>query len=173
MQEYLLIGSVLKPQGIRGESKIKPYAARMDMFPVWTTLYRKAGEDYLPLSSRVTRIHEGFVYAVLDGCTSADEAEKLRGLDLYIDRAHAFPPGEDANLIADLIGCEAVDEQGSHLGRLTDVLQYGSVDTWVFQTPGGTLMAPALKAVLPAVHPEEGIIDVVRERLEEVAVRED
>ncbi|MBP6153029.1 MAG: ribosome maturation factor RimM, partial [Clostridia bacterium] len=27
MNEYLMIGEVLKPQGVRGEVKIKPYAA--------------------------------------------------------------------------------------------------------------------------------------------------
>ena len=39
MQEYLLIGTVLKPQGIRGEVKIKPYAARVEMFSSWKNLF--------------------------------------------------------------------------------------------------------------------------------------
>ena len=78
---------------------------------------------------------------------------------------------KDADLIADLIGCEAVDEQGCTVGTLTDVLQYGTVDTWVFRTVGGTLMAPALKAVFPEVDTEGKRIRVVRDRLEEVSVR--
>ena len=39
MQEYLMIGTVLKPQGVRGECKIKPYAANVDLFSSWKTLY--------------------------------------------------------------------------------------------------------------------------------------
>ena len=88
-----------------------------------------------------------------------------------MDRAHAAPSGEDATLIADLIGCEARDEEGTPVGTLTDVLQYGTVDTWVFRTAEGTLMAPALKAVFPEVDAEKKTILAVRERLEEVAVR--
>ena len=64
-----------------------------------------------------------------------------------------------------------IDENGTEIGVLTDVLQHGTVDTWVFRTASGTLMAPALLSVFPAVDPENKAIDVIRERLEEVAVR--
>ena len=72
--------------------------------------------------------------------------------------------------IADLIGCEAVDEEGNAVGTLTDVLQHGSVDTWVFKTASGTLMAPALLAVFPQVDAAARRILVVAEKLREVAV---
>ena len=166
-----MIGTVLKPQGIRGECKIRSYAADTGRFETWSELYLKDGEVFQPVSVRVKRIHDGFVYAFLDGSDSAGAAERFRGRELYVDRAHAAPAEEGAVLIADLIGCSAVDEAGEVLGTLTEVLQYGSVDTWVFDTGAGTLMAPALKAVFPDVDPENRRITVVRERLEEVAVR--
>ena len=75
--------------------------------------------------------------------------------------------------IADLVGCAAVDETGRTVGVLTDVLQYGSVDTWVFRTETGTLMAPALLSVFPEVDPENRRISVVSEKLREVAVIDD
>ena len=170
MREYLMIGTVLKPQGIRGEIKIKPYASRIDLFSEWKTLYLEDHGTYTPISSAVTRIHDGFVYTVLAGCTSADEAEQFRSRDLYIDRAHAAPPEEGSVYIADLIGCVAEDEQGQIIGTLTDVLQHGSVDTWVFKTPEGTLMAPALLAVFPRVDAQAGRIYAVAGKLREVAV---
>lgn len=171
MNDYLMIGEVLKPQGVRGECKIRSYAADVDMFHEWKTLYRKTKEGYEPVTVRTARIRDGFVYAFLDGSDSAEAAEKFRGAELYVDRAHAAPAEENATLIADLIGCEARDEEGTPVGILTDVLQYGTVDTWVFKTGEGTLMAPALKAVFPEVDAEKKTILAVRERLEEVAVR--
>ena len=126
MQDYLMIGTVLKPQGIRGEVKIKPYAARVEMFSSWKELYLEDRGAYTPVPLKVTRIHEGFVYAFLAGSSSADDAESFRGRDLYIDRAHAAPPENGAVYIADLIGCEAADEDGNPVGVLTDVLQYAS-----------------------------------------------
>ena len=170
MQDYLMIGTVLKPQGIRGEVKIKPYAARVEMFSSWKELYLEDRGAYTPVPLKVTRIHEGFVYAFLAGSSSADDAEAFRGRDLYIDRAHAAPPEDGAVYIADLIGCEAVDGDGNPVGVLTDVLQYGSVDTWVFRTPSGTMMAPALLSVFTQVDAEAGRILVCAEKLREVAV---
>ena len=170
MQDYLMIGTVLKPQGIRGEVKIKPYAARVELFSSWKNLYLEDHGAWTPVPLKVTRIHDGFVYAVLSGSASADDAEAFRGRDLYIDRAHAAPPEDGAVYIADLIGCKAEDEEGNPVGTLTDVLQYGSVDTWVFRTSSGTLMAPALLSVFPEVDPAAGKIRVCAEKLREVAV---
>ena len=170
MQEYLMIGTVLKPQGVRGECKIKPYAADVDLFSSWKTLYLEDHGVYTPVSLKTTRIHEGFVYAYLADCASANDVEAFRSRDLYIDRAHAHPAEAGSVYIADLIGCSAEDENGNPVGTLTDVLQYGSVDTWVFRTPSGTLMAPALLSVFPQVDPAGGKILVCAEKLREVAV---
>ncbi len=170
MKDYLMIGTVLKPQGIRGECKIKPYAADLERFVSWKELFLEQNGVFIPLPCSVTRIHDGFVYAVLGGCATADDAEKLRGVELYIDRAHAAPPESGAFFIADLIGCEASDEAGNPVGVLTDVLQHGPVDTWVFRTPDGTMMAPALLTVFPDGDPEYRRISVVSDRLREVAV---
>ncbi len=170
LQKYLMIGTVLKPQGIRGECKIKSYASREEMFFSWKTLYLEDHGVWSPIALHVTRIHDGFVYARLGNCASADDAESFRGRDLYIDREHAAPPEEGSVYIADLIGCEAFDEDGNQIGVLTDVLQYGSVDTWVFSTPSGTLMAPALLSVFPQVDPAAGRISVCAKKLLEVAV---
>ena len=170
MNDYLMIGTVLKPQGVRGECKVRSYAADIELFHRWHTLYRKTGIGFEPVSVRVARIRDGFVYAFLNGSADADAAEAFRGTDLYVDRAHAAPAEDGAVLIADLIGCEARDENGTVIGTLTDVLQYGTVDTWVFKTEKGTLMAPALKAVFPEVDAENKTISAVREKLEEVSV---
>ena len=173
MNEYLMIGEVLKPQGIRGEAKIKPYAADHEDFRRWKTLYVKKGEAYEPLACKCTRVHDGFVYAVLGECQNPDDVEKLRGVQLHIRREQASELEEGEVFICDLIGCRAVDETGREIGTLVDVLQHGMVDVYVFRTPRGSMMAPALKAAFPRVDVAERRIDVCAERLQEVAVFED
>ncbi len=172
MIEYLMIGEVLKPQGIRGEVKVKPFAAAHDDFLRWKTLYVKQGEAYQPIKAKCSRVHDGFAYVTLGECASMEDAEKLRGTQLYIDRAHANPLEEDEVYISDLIGCEGVDENGDSIGSLTDVLQHGMVDVYVFKQKGKSVMAPALKAVFPTVDVAGKRISVIREKLDEVAVWE-
>ena len=173
MIEYLMIGEVLKPQGIKGEVKIKPYAANHDDFRRWKTLYVKQGDTYAPVKMKCSRVHDGFVYATLGDCASMEDAEKLRAMQLYVDRAHANPLEEGEVYISDLIGCEGIDEDGKSIGKLTDVLQHGVVDVYVFKAKGTSVMAPSLKAVFPTVDVAEKRISVIREKLDEVAVWEE
>ncbi len=170
MTQYLMIGEVLRPQGVKGEAKVRPYAANHEDFSRWKTLYLKDGEAYTPVGSRCVRVHDGFAYLLLEGCATPEDVEKLRGRQLYIDRAHANPLEEGEVYISDLIGCEAVDETGAAVGTLTDVLQHGPVDVYVFRTPRGGMMAPALKAAFPAVDVAEKRITVDSARLAEIAV---
>ena len=173
MIEYLMIGEVLKPQGIKGEVKIKPYAANHDDFRRWKTLYIQQSQSYQPIKVKCNRIHDGFVYAMLGECASMEDAEKYRAVQLYIDRAHANPLEEDEVYISDLIGCEGIDEAGKSIGVLQDVLQHGVVDVYVFKAKGKSVMVPALKAVFPTVDVAEKRISVIREKLDEVAVWEE
>ena len=173
MIDFLMIGEVLKPQGIKGEVKIKPYAANHDDFRRWKTLYIQQGENYAPIKVKCNRIHDGFVYAMLGDCATMEDAEKYRAVQLYIDRAHANPLEEDEVYISDLIGCEGIDEEGKSIGVMQDVLQHGVVDVYVFKAKGKSVMAPALKAVFPAVDVAGKRISVIREKLDEVAVWED
>ena len=173
MNEYLMIGEVLKPQGIRGEAKVKPYAADSDDFLRWKMLYIQRNNDFEPIAAKCSRVHDGFAYITLGDCANPNDVERLRGTQLYIRRDQTVQPEEDETFICDLIGCEAVDENGNVLGKLTDVLQHGPVDVYVFRRQRGSFMAPALKAVFPSVDVAARRIDVCTEKLQEVAVFED
>ena len=72
MNEYLMIGEVLKPQGVRGEVKIKPYAADLEAFHDWKTLYLLDGTVYQPIKASCSRVHDGFAYVTLGDCKTMD-----------------------------------------------------------------------------------------------------
>ena len=152
--------------------KVRPYAADPDMFLEWTTLYLQQGKSYLPRKAHCSRVHDGFAYLTLEGVTDRDGAEALRGTQLWIDRAHACQLPEDACYVCELMGCRAVDETGTEIGTLTDVLQYGSVDTYVFQTPGQH-DGPGAQARLSRGGRGEQNNPRQRPALDEVAVFED
>ena len=99
-----------------------------------------------------------------------DAAEKLRGTRLYIDRAHAVALDEDSNFLTDLYGLRGVVSDGRDLGKLTEVMQPGGNDVYVFQGPLGEVLVPALKSVVLAVDLEKGEMRLDGKRLDEVAV---
>ena len=173
MEEYILVGEVLKPQGIMGDVKVRAYTDDPGRFTELDMIYVKVGEAYEKREVHCTRVHDGCAYLAFPGFATREAAEELRGLMLYIHRSQAIPLGEDEAFIADLIGCRAEDTKGNDIGVLTDVLQPGSLDVYVFKTARGMMMMPALKAAIPAVDVVAKRIVIDEAKLPEVAVFED
>ena len=173
LSEYLMIGEITKPQGVRGEVKIRPCTCDPDRFDGLETVYVKRGEAYAPMNIHVNRLSGDAVFASVEGVTDRDQAEKLRGTLIYIDRAHAVALDDDTTFLADLYGLRGLTDDGRDLGELTDVMQPGGNDVYVFKGPLGEVLVPALKSVVQAVDLQRGEMRLDGRRLDEVAVFED
>jgi len=124
LKDYLAVGQVLRPQGVRGEVKVKPLTDDPRRFLVLERVYLLNGESYAPLGMRCTRVHEGFAYVLFDGVADREAADAHRGALLYVDRGHAAPLSEDANSIRDLVVREVFETRGQRIGVLEEVLQH-------------------------------------------------
>ncbi|MEG0740793.1 MAG: ribosome maturation factor RimM [Clostridia bacterium] len=172
-QAYLLLGEIVRPQGIRGEVKLRHYTDDPGRFEELSSVWVKRGERYEPIQVMGARVNGDTVYLTIAGVEDRNAAEKLRGEKLYIDREHARELTQDEVFIADILGATAYDTQGGTIGTLREVLTPGGVDVFVFDTIAGTLMVPALKTVLLTVDAENGKIVLNEEKLDEVALYED
>lgn len=174
--EYIMIGEIVKPQGVHGEVKVRPITCDPYRFEGMEDAFFRRGEEYVPVKLKVRRISpdgEG-VYLVVNGMTDRNEADKLRGEFLYVDREHSVELTEDENLICDLVGLRGVDDEGNEIGRLTDVMQPGGNDVYVFTGgPRGEVLVPALRTVVKEVDVDGGVITLVAARMAEVAVYSD
>ena len=174
LDEYLIIGEILKPQGVKGEVKVRPITCDPSRFDGLTRVFFQDGEGaYTPEKIKVSRVDPDAVYLTVKGYTDRTEAEKLRGKLLYVDRASAAKLPEDAEFICDLIGCVATDDSGRLIGTLTDVMQPGAGDVYVFQGPMGEVLVPALKSVFLEVDVRNKKMRLSAQRLSEVAVFEE
>jgi 16S rRNA processing protein RimM len=172
--EYLLIGEITRPQGVRGEMRVKPYTDDPMRFEELERAFIKRGDIYEPREVKFVRLAtEDVVIIRMEGVGDANAAERLRGEKLYVDRAHAVELPEDADFIVDLIGCRVVDDEGAEYGKITDVMQPGGNDVYVIEGPMGEVLVPALKSVVLSVDTEEGLMRLAAARVREVAVFED
>ena len=170
MNEYLLLGTVAKPQGLKGEVKLRHETGDASRFLDLETAWIRHGESYTPIRVLSARLSGPDVFLTLEGVLDRDAADKLRGTQLYIDRAHARPLNEGEVFIVDLIGLKAVDTRGNAIGTLVDVLQPGGTDVLVFNTPEGPMMAPHLKKLVREITRDRIVLDEAV--LPEVAVYE-
>lgn len=172
-QTHIMIGEIVKPQGVRGEVKVRPITCDFTRFEGMESAFFKKGDEYIPVKLQVNRITPDGIYLVVNDTSDRNEAEKLRGEFLYVDREHSVELTEDENLIVDLVGLQGRDDEGNEIGKLIDVLQPGGNDVYVFKGPRGEILVPALRSVVKEVDVDGGTITLVAARMAEVAVYSD
>ena len=165
MTDTLTVGIVLKPQGIRGELKVKPYTDTAEDFAAFRRVFLD-GEEYKVLS---VRTGGGAVFLGLRGVADRNAAELLRGKEVVIPRSEAPEPEEGRYYVADLLGCDIVTEGGKVLGKLKDVRQ-ASTDVYTLFDGSRDILFPVADGVVVAVDVENGTITVNEKRFYEVAV---
>ena len=89
------------------------------------------------LRLRLVGAAKGVLIARLSGVADRDRAEALRGLRLYLPRAALPPPEDEEYYHADLIGLEAVLRDGTPVGRVRAVHDFGAGDTLEIERPDG------------------------------------
>lgn len=165
MEDVLTIGLVLKPQGIRGELKIKPFTDSAENFYGLKRIFLD-GVEYKILT---VRTGPDVVFLGLRGVPDRNAAELLRGKHVQIPRDEAPEIEEGRYYIADILGSEVVTSEGEHLGVLTDV-RGAATDIYTIKSGDKEIMFPALKEVILNIDPAGKKITVDKKRFLEVAV---
>ena len=75
MKPYLAVGEVLKPQGIRGEIKLRPLTNDPMRFEDADTLFLEDKGVYMPVGTRFVRFDGSAVYLKLEGVDYKDTAK--------------------------------------------------------------------------------------------------
>jgi 16S rRNA processing protein RimM len=157
----ILVGRVAGAFGVKGEIRITSYTDDPASLIRYGTLTRADGSPALTLTGG--RPHKGALIARAEEVASREDAEGLRGLELYAPR-DAFPPtDEDEFYFADLIGLAAVTPDGAPLGRIKSVQNFGAGDLLeIAPETGPTWWLPFTKQAVPEVRIAEGLVVAVR-----------
>ena len=167
--KYFKIARILKPQGIKGEVKLKVFSDDIAHFASTDHVYLKQGGEYVYKKAFGGRVYKDFAYLGIEGIETRNDAEAMRGQYLFIDRDSAAPLEEGKAYVSDLIGLPIVDEQGRELGVLKDILQNGAADVYCVKGDK-PFMFPAVPHIVVEKDIEGGRIVVNGERLKEAAV---
>ena len=169
MLEFLKIGVVAKPQGIRGELRIEPLTDDVSRFSRLKEVFID-GNVYKVLSAKPAGRQ---AIVMLSGVADRNAAELFRGKFLCVKREDAVSLKENEYFIADVIGCKIVTEDGESVGEVTDVTS-ARTDVFTAKTPEGkTVRFPFLKDALCSVDVVSGVITIKSKRFSEIALYED
>lgn len=153
-KQYLEAGQIVNTHGVRGEVKIKPWADSADFLKKFKQLFI----DETPVRVLHSRVHKDCLIATLEGVEDVNAAVRLKNKVVYIDRDDAALP-EGSYFIQDLLGAEVVDENGTLLGHLDDVMELPASNVYVVKGEREILI-PAVPAFILNTDVERGVITV-------------
>ena len=157
----LLMGRIGAAHGISGEVRIQSFTeeplALKDYGPPTTN------RPGLVIEIESARATTNVLVARLKGIKDRTAAEKLNGVELYVERDRLPPPDDEDDFYhTDLIGLEVRLADGSVLGKVMAIPNFGASDLLEVrdERSGDTFLYPFTKAVVPEVHVAEGYLVV-------------
>ena len=153
----ICIGMIVGVHGVRGHLKIKAYTGNPAALDRYGPL---SLDDGRLLHLKVNSVSaKGPVIAMAQEVTDRDEAELMRGLELFISR-DALPPAENDEVYhTDLIGLDARGMDGEAIGVIVGLHDFGAGDIIEVKPPSGpTMMLPFAPEYRDEVRPGAGFV---------------
>jgi len=172
MQPFLEIGKIINTYGIKGELKVIPLTDSPQRY--YDLEWAFVGDDNVLEKYNIekVRILKDLVIVKFKELNDINQAEKMKGQFIKVNRENAVKLPENTFFICDLINCEVlnyIDEK--KLGTLKDIIQTGSNDVYIVQEESSEgsqgsqgsqgsegfreILIPALKSVVKKVSVEE------------------
>jgi 16S rRNA processing protein RimM len=160
--ERVIVARIGAAHGVRGEVRLWPFTQEPLAVAGYGPLESEDGTRTFEIES--VRPGSDHLIARFKGVNDRTAAETLRNIDLYIPRDRLPAIDEDDTYYhSDLIGLDAVRDDGTPLGTVHAIHNFGAGDIIeiVSAGSGDTLMLPFTDATVPKVNLDARQIVVV------------
>lgn len=151
MTDLICVGAIAGAYGVRGEVRLKSFTADPQAIADYAPLTTADGSRDFTVA--ILRPVKGGFAARLSGITTKEEADALRGTELYAPRDKLPSLPDDEFYHADLIGLVVFDTGGAELGRVKSVQNHGAGDLLEITGPGlkDSVLLPFTREAVPTV----------------------
>ena len=131
----VLVGAIAGAFGVKGEVRLRAFTEKKDGVIAYGPLYGEDGKVVLkPKNWRELR--DG-VAVVAPEVKSREQAEKMKGQKLFVPRSNLPATAEDEFYVVDLLGSKAEALDGTVLGDIVAVWNFGAGDIIEYRPPNG------------------------------------
>lgn len=156
MQKYFEVGQIVNTFGVKGMLKVKPFTDDANRFEELKKVYICKKEKLEEVEIEEVKYHKDMVLLKVKGIDDMNEAEKVKGLYLKIDRKNAKKLPKDTYFIADLLELEVYSDTGELLGKVDDIFRTGANDVYVVKDEKGKqLLLPGIPDVIKEIDLEK------------------
>ncbi len=154
----IFVGEITGAHGIRGDVLVRTYTGTPGAVASYGPLSDETGQ--LSFTLRVVRVTDKGIVARVAGINDRNGAEPLRGTKLYIERARLPKTSEAEFYYADLVGLRAIAADGSVLGKIVSVQNFGAGDLLELKPQDGseTEFIPFEDRFVPSIDLESGTV---------------
>lgn len=146
MTDLIAIGRITKSVGIKGEVRVFPLTDNPKRFDMLETVWI-GSDDRVTEAKNIAsvRYDKNLVYLFFDDVTDRNSSEALREKFIFVPKELVIKPQGGKNYVHDIIGLDAVDENGSEIGKVIDVRSYPAQDLWVVKRGSKEILIPAVE----------------------------
>lgn len=141
--EYLKVGLITKPHGLKGEIKIIPLTDNPERFNDLKKVYLFYNNDYKSVTIQYIKNANNLIIIKLKNYNNREDAEKLRNIYMFINRDEGIPLDSGEYYTQDLVGCKFYYKD-KLLGNVIDVINEGSCDIFIIKNKGNDVFYPFL-----------------------------
>ncbi|TCL08031.1 16S rRNA processing protein RimM [Shimia isoporae] len=156
--EMICVGAIGGAYGVRGEVRLKSFTADAQAIADYGPLV--TGDGAMEFEVTITRAVKNGLAVHLSGIATKEQADALKGVQLYVPRDRLPDTEEDEFYYTDLVGLEVRDTGGTVLGTVKSVQNHGASDLLEVQGPAlkATVLLPFTRAAVPTVDISAGRI---------------
>lgn len=164
--EYLIVGTVQKPHGIKGELFVRLETDRPDaVFAPGRVLVLGDGKgrrsDAVLTIERARAFKGGMLVKVAEHAGRTPEMEELRGRTLLVLRDEVAPLADDEVFYHDLVGMRVVTEAEGTIGTVAEVYDAPSGPLLSVKREGGKeLLIPFVREIIRRLDAAEKVLEL-------------
>lgn len=166
--DLIAYGKVIKPHGLSGEVKVLPFSGEFSSFKNFSKLYISL-ENINPPKFTISRSRnqKNHIIVKLKNIDSIDEAEKLKGLMVFIDKEELPEKEEDEYYWFELIGMDVFNTEDELIGKVKDLMDNSAQPILVIKNNSDEILVPMVDKFVKdidtknskiVINPIEGLI---------------
>ena len=147
----IFVGAIAGAFGVNGEVRLKSFTSEPEAIASYGPVFTEDGNR--SFNVYLTGQLKNAMSARLSGIENKEDADALRGLQLFVPRSKLPQLPDDEYYYADLVGLSVFDAAGMQIGKVHSVQNHGASDILeIYQSDtNATVLLPFTRENVPKV----------------------
>jgi 16S rRNA processing protein RimM len=158
--KHFHLGKIIKTHGLHGDVVCSFDTDNPAAYAKLKSVFLEVHNTLLPFFIKRIKWNGAEAIVSLDDITSADQAGKLKGADIYLPLEKLPKPRKNEFYWHDLLGSELIEKELGPLGKIQDIIETSGHNLLSFEYQGKEVLLPFVKEFVLEVDLESKIVQV-------------